>query len=67
MEKQVKAIEDKMEKLQAQLDELEAQMATPEGSQNQQLYIDHAAIKKEMDDVSFEWLEASEQLENLKK
>ena len=67
LEKQVKAIEDKMEKLQAQLDELEAQMATPEGSQNQQLYIDHAAIKKEMDDVSFEWLEASEQLENLKK
>ena len=56
-----------MEKLQARLDELEAQMATPEGSQNQQLYIDHAAIKKEMDDVSFEWLEASEQLENLMK
>ena len=67
LEKQIKAIEDKMEKLQARLDELEAQMATPEGSQNQQLYIDHAAIKKEMDDVSFEWLDASEQLENLQK
>lgn len=67
LEKQIKSVEDKMEKLQASLDQLEAQMATPEGSQNQQLYIDHAAIKKEMDDVSFEWLDLSEQLENLLK
>ena len=56
-----------MEKVQKQIDDLEAQMATPEGSQNQQLYIDHAARKKELDDISFEWLEASEELESLQK
>ena len=67
LEKQIKAIEDKMEKVQKQIDDLEAQMATPEGSQNQQLYIDHAARKKELDDISFEWLEASEELESLQK
>ena len=67
LEKQIKAIEDKMEMVQKQIDDLEAQMATPEGSQNQQLYIDHAARKKELDDISFEWLEASEELESLQK
>jgi ATP-binding cassette subfamily F protein 3 len=65
LEKQIKAAEDRLEALQQKIDDLEAQMSTPEGSQNQQLYIDHAALKKEMDDVSFEWLEASEKLENL--
>ncbi len=67
LEKQIKAAEDKLEALQMKIDELEAQMSTPEGSQNQQLYIDHAALKKEMDDVSFEWLEASEKLEKLQE
>ena len=65
LERQIKAIEDKLEDLQAQIDELEARTSTPEGSQDQQLYIRHAALKSEMDDVSFEWLEASEKLEKL--
>ena len=65
LERQIKAIEDKLEALQAQIDELETRMSTPEGSQDQQLYIRHAALKSEMDDVSFEWLEASEKLEKL--
>ncbi len=65
LERQIKAIEDKLEALQTQIDELEARMSTPEGSQDQQLYIRHAALKSEMDDVSFEWLEASEKLEKL--
>ena len=65
LERQIKAIEDKLEALQTQIDELEARMSTPEGSQDQQLYIRHAAVKSEMDDVSFEWLEASEKLEKL--
>ena len=65
LERQIKAIEEKLEDLQAQIDELEARMSTPEGSQDQQLYIRHAALKSEMDDVSFEWLEASEKLEKL--
>ena len=67
LEKQIKGLEDKMDKVQQKIDKLEAEMATPEGSQNQQLYIDHAALKKEMDDISFEWLEASEELESLTK
>ncbi len=67
LERQIKAAEDRLEKLQAEIDKLEELMSTPEGSQNQQLYIDHAQLKKEMDDVSFEWLEASEKLENLQK
>ena len=65
LERQIKVIEVKLEDLQAQIDELEARMSTPEGSQDQQLYIRHAALKSEMDDVSFEWLEASEKLEKL--
>lgn len=65
LERQIKAIEDKLEALQTQIDELEARMSTPEGSQDQQLYIRHAALKSEMDDVSFDWLEASEKLEKL--
>lgn len=67
LEKQVKATEDKMEAIQQKIDKLEAQMSTPDGSQKQELYIQHAALKKEMDDVSFEWLELSENLENLLK
>ena len=67
LERQIKAAEDKLDALQQKIDALEAQMSTPEGSQNQQLYIDHAALKKEMDDVSFEWLEASEKLEKLQE
>lgn len=67
LEKQIQATEDKMEKIQKQIDELEAQMSTPEGSQNQELYIKHGALKKELDDVSFEWLDASEKLESLQK
>lgn len=67
LERQIKAAEDKMEELQKKIDALEAKISTPEGSQNQQLYIDHAALKKEMDDVSFEWLEASEKLEKLQE
>jgi ATP-binding cassette subfamily F protein 3 len=65
LERQIRAIEDKLEDLQAQIDELETRMSTPKGSQDQQLYIRHAALKSEMDDVSFEWLEASEKLEKL--
>ena len=65
LEKQIKAAEDKLDALQAEIDQLEARMSTPEGSQDQQLYIQHAALKREMDDVSFEWLEASERLEKL--
>lgn len=67
LEKQIQAIEAKMEKLQQQIDDLEQQMSTPEGSQNQELYIKHGTLKKEMDDVSYEWLEASELLESLQK
>ena len=67
LEKRIRGIEDKMEKLQHKIDDLEMQMTTPEGSQNQQLYIDHAALKKELDDISFEWLEASDELESLQK
>jgi len=67
LEKKIKSIEDKMEKVQQNINALEEKMATPEGCQNQQLYIDHGALKKEMDDLSFEWLEASEELESLQK
>lgn len=67
LEKQIKAIEDRMDKLQHEIDELEMQMSTPEGSQNQDLYIKHGTLKKELDDVSYEWLDASERLEALQK
>ncbi len=65
LERQIKAAEEKMEDLQRQIDQLEARMSTPEGSQDQQLYISHAALRKELDNVSYEWLEASENLEKI--
>ena len=67
LEKQIKAAEDQMEKLQLEIDQIEAKMSTPEGCQDQQLYIEHARLKKEMDDASFVWLETSEKLEKLQK
>ena len=65
LERQIRAAEEKMEDLQQQIDQLEARMSTPEGSQDQQLYISHAALRKELDNVSYEWLEASENLEKI--
>ena len=67
LRKEVAALERKMEKCQAQLDELEAGMGTVdptdyEALERQQQLI--ARARDELDEVETEWLEASELLES---
>ncbi|MBO6013216.1 MAG: ABC-F family ATP-binding cassette domain-containing protein [Bacteroidales bacterium] len=65
LEKLVKQAEEEIGRLEKMLSEVEAKMATPKGSQDQQLYIQHADLKKKIDEVSETWMTASEQLEEL--
>lgn len=65
LEKQVKAAEDKISKLEQSISEVETKMSTPKGSQDQKLYIEHASLKKQLDEASEEWMELSEKLESL--
>lgn len=63
LEKSIKQCETEMQKVAAELRRLEELMATPKGSQDQQLYINHAAQKKRHDDLEEQWLLLSEELE----
>lgn len=65
LEKAVKQAEDLMAQLEKQLADVEAKMATPKGSQDQNLYIEHANIKKQIDAAGEAWMTASEELEGL--
>ncbi|MBQ0057811.1 MAG: ABC-F family ATP-binding cassette domain-containing protein [Bacteroidales bacterium] len=64
-EKQVKQAEDQIAKLEAAIADLEAKMATPKGCQDEKLYIEHASLKKQLDDATAFWMDASEQLESM--
>lgn len=65
LEKQIKQAEEEIAKLETKIAELETKMSTPQGSQDQTLYIEHASLKKKIDEVSEVWMLASEQLEEL--
>ncbi|MBR0037583.1 MAG: ABC-F family ATP-binding cassette domain-containing protein [Bacteroidales bacterium] len=65
LEKIVKQTEEEIASLEAELAEVEEKMTTPKGSQDQQLYIRHAELKKKIDQASENWMNASEQLEEL--
>ncbi len=64
-EKHVADCESRIEKLEADIQALETQMATPEGASDMSLYEQHTAKKKELDDAVEEWEQASTELETL--
>jgi len=65
LEKTVKQAEADIARLESEIASLEEKMATPKGSQDQSLYIKHADLKKQLDEASDKWMEASEELEAL--
>ena len=66
LEKTVKAAENKISDLEQEISELETKMTTPEGSSDQNLYIRHGQLRQELEAATEKWMEASEELENLK-
>ena len=66
LEKTVKAAEKKISDLEQEISELETKMTTPEGSSDQNLYIRHGQLRQELEAATEKWMEASEELENLK-
>ena len=66
LEKTVKATEKQISDLEQEISELETKMTTPEGSSDQNLYIRHGQLRQELEAATEKWMEASEELENLK-
>lgn len=66
LEKTVKAAEKNISDLEQEISELETKMTTPEGSSDQNLYIRHGQLRQELEAETEKWMEASEELENLK-
>lgn len=65
LEKQVKQAEEQIAELESGISAIETKMATPQGSQDQKLYIEHANLKKQMDETTELWMTLSEELEML--
>ena len=66
LEKTVKATEKQISDLEQEISELETKKTTPEGSSDQNLYIRHGQLRQELEAATEKWMEASEELENLK-
>ena len=66
LEKTVKATKKQISDLEQEISELETKMTTPEGSSDQNLYIRHGQLRQELEAATEKWMEASEELENLK-
>lgn len=66
LEKTVKATEKQISDLEQEISELETKMTTPEGSSDQNLNIRHGQLRQELEAATEKWMEASEELENLK-
>ena len=66
LEKTVKATEKQISDLEQEISELETKMTTPKGSSDQNLYIRHGQLRQELEAATEKWMEASEELENLK-
>ena len=45
---------------------IEKKLTTPEGAADMQLYEEHGALKKQLDEVMERWESATEELEELK-
>lgn len=66
LEKTVKYAEEKIAKLEQKIAEIEQKMIDPEGSYDHTLYVRHSELRSELESVTEQWMEASEQLENIK-
>lgn len=66
LEKTVKSSEQRIAEIEKQISDIEEKMATPKGSSDQSLYITHGKLRQELDEVTEQWMEASEELELLK-
>ncbi|MBP5345526.1 MAG: ABC-F family ATP-binding cassette domain-containing protein [Bacteroidales bacterium] len=63
LEKQVKQAEETIAQLESEIAALEEKMTTPEGCQDQKLYIQHGDLKKKLDEATNLWMSLSEELE----
>ncbi len=63
LEKQVKQAEAEIARIEGEIAVLEEKMTTPEGCQDQKLYIEHGNLKKQLDEMTNQWMELSEELE----
>lgn len=66
LEKIVKQAEATIAELEAQIADLEAKMTTEKGCSDQSLYKKHGELQQKLESVTEEWMEASEELDNLK-
>ena len=57
--------EKRIEKIESQIAEVEAEMATPEGASDMKLYERHQQFKKELDAVVEEWEMVSMELDEV--
>lgn len=62
LEQAVKEAEATVEALEAKIADLEAQLSTPEGATNVELFTQHGALKKELEAAEAVWAEAVEAL-----
>lgn len=62
LEQAVKEAEATVEVLEAKIADLEAQLSTPEGATNVELFTQHGALKKELEAAEAVWAEAVEAL-----
>ena len=66
LQKRIESIEAEISRCEATLRELEARLSTPEGSMDSTLFEQHGALRKKVEALNDEWLEASEAIENVK-
>ncbi len=67
LEKLVAECGKRIEKLEAQVAELETRMSTPEGASDVKLYEEHQRIKKQIAEAEEEWENASLELEGMER
>ena len=70
MKRQERAVADteqRLAKLETEIAEIEARLATPEGMADIDLCMKHGALKKDADALTELWLEQTETLEQMRK
>jgi ATP-binding cassette subfamily F protein 3 len=67
LEKAVTDCEKKIEKLEAEIKEMEAILITPEGASNVDLLWKHAEVQKKLSTILDEWTESTIEIENYKQ
>ena len=65
-ERNVTTIEEEISGIEYAIDVIEKKLTTPEGAADMQLYEEHGALKKQLDEVMERWESATEELEELK-